>query len=199
MVFKPRAVLLFPRKKLSILLCMVFASFVLRFGLKYAAGLDHDPWTYRFFPIEIGIFLLGSASYKVYDQHVKNLDLSRYKYMIFGAAYSFWIVAPYVPHFKPIFYPIVTAMMIPFVFNLSKRNASDRKIGELSYPVYICHWPIMLVFDSLGYFGASGPIRQLIMLPTVIAIAYCIYRFFEEPIERARQRLIATRLQTNES
>jgi len=182
------------RRHLNVLIAIVVASFAIRFGLKYGYSLDHDPWTYRFFPVELGIFLLGSISYKVYQKYVKDKDLEKYKFLILASAYGFWIVAPYIPQFKPIFYPIVTALMIPYVFHISKRNAKDRKIGELSYPVYICHWPIMLVFDSLGYFGAEGPMRQLIMLPTVVAVAYCIYRYFEEPIEKARQNLISKRL-----
>lgn len=40
------------------LLAIIGASFVAR-AVSYVYGLDHDPWTYRFFPFEVAFFLIG--------------------------------------------------------------------------------------------------------------------------------------------
>jgi len=45
------------------LLAIIAASFAARL-IAYSYGLDHDPWTYRFFPFEIAFFLCGILAYR---------------------------------------------------------------------------------------------------------------------------------------
>lgn len=182
------------RRKPAVLVSIIVAAFALRFGMTLGLGLGNDPWTYRFFPFEIGTFLLGSLSYHVYATRVKPMDLSQRKTLILAAAYLFWLLAPYVPGPMPIIiYPFVTALMLPFVFSVTKSSSWDRKIGELSFPVYICHWPILKFLAALSFFGISGWPRQFLVIPLVTLVAWAIYRYFEEPIERKRQAMIAAR------
>jgi peptidoglycan/LPS O-acetylase OafA/YrhL len=63
-------------------------------------------------------------------------------------------------------------------------------IGLLSYPLYLLHWPL-LVFMRLTLPDASYLVK-LLLLGTIVPIAYLAYRFVELPV-RQRARLGVTR------
>ena len=54
------------RRNLRLLVGIVAASFAARLAW-YAMGYEKDPWTYRFFPFEIGLFVLGIITYRVWQ------------------------------------------------------------------------------------------------------------------------------------
>jgi len=55
--------LLLPRPRLCV--AVLALSFAAR-AAGWRAGLSADPWTHRFLPFELGVFLLGAASYQLY-------------------------------------------------------------------------------------------------------------------------------------
>ena len=70
------------RRKTKIILLIIAASLLLRIFIYYYLGMDHDPWTYRFFPNELALFLLGAISFRFY-QYIKKYDINiRIKYII---------------------------------------------------------------------------------------------------------------------
>jgi len=107
-----------------------------------------DPWTYRFFPFELGNFLLGALAYR---------DRERLERLIpqrFGAwcAYLLAIVLTTMARsglWATFLYPLIVACILPSVFRATGTWKWDRMMGELSYPFYIFHffvlalvWPI---------------------------------------------------------
>ena len=52
------------RLRLHVLFILLGGSVALRLALMLA-GLDHDPWTYRFFPTALACFLLGAISFRL--------------------------------------------------------------------------------------------------------------------------------------
>ena len=54
-------------RALKYLLAIIVVSFLIKAGLS-VAKLNYDPWTYRFFPAELGFFILGSVAYKISDR-----------------------------------------------------------------------------------------------------------------------------------
>jgi peptidoglycan/LPS O-acetylase OafA/YrhL len=78
-------------------------------------------------------------------------------------------------------------MLIPFVFKKTKVNNFDRKIGELSYPIYICHVLIWLVLEKIPTpFIHNG--LFLVILSTIAGIL--LNHFVTEPIEIYRQNKV---------
>ncbi len=55
------------RKKLPVILLLIAGSFLLRGYIYFILGMHHDPWTYRFFPTELALFLFGTISYHIYN------------------------------------------------------------------------------------------------------------------------------------
>jgi len=78
-----------------------------------------------------------------------------------------------------------TAFVLPAVFEQSKSRTWDRWIGELSYPIYMCHialrW-LLLGTGAKAYQGCSPWLLLAITIPVAILISYLV----EGPIDRWR-------------
>jgi peptidoglycan/LPS O-acetylase OafA/YrhL len=80
---------------------------------------------------------------------------------------------------------VVVICSIPTLFRATKTNHWDKWVGELSYPLYICHFiPIWaLASFQMPLFWRGG----LIMLSSLL-IAGALCRFVEIPVDAWRQR-----------
>lgn len=184
------------RKKLNVIYVLIILSALLRIVL-YSIGLNHDPWTYRFFPTEIMFFLLGTVAYHAYKK-IKLLDVKEFYYkiifftiLLFTFSYSF-IKLPY----KNLFYLFAFFTATPFIFILSKNWIKDRYVGELSYPIYISHWLVMLSLDSLKI-----PFLQknfgLVAVILTIFFSILLNEFISKKIEIIRSRRLKPILNSN--
>ncbi|WP_338073334.1 acyltransferase [Herbaspirillum frisingense] len=162
------------------------------------AGLNYDPWTYRFFPSELAFFLLGSLSYRIYSAHRIRVFTIRGAWCI----YTLVLLAICLFQAVPITYPIKRyvfyVIFIPslgFIFDLFKQSKLDTQMGMLSYPLYCSHplvlsyfFPIVLgwhpggtFFSTWAAYGAS------------IGLALVVYWLVEMPAERFRHGYIRKR------
>lgn len=162
---------------------------VLSFGLRqfiYANDLDHDPWTYRFFPTELLFFLLGTLGYEIYKNiKYKSIYPSLLK-AIFGFMLIFTLSFSFVDfQYKMILYFMTIFLSIPFVFLLSKNWKIDRFFGELSYPIYIAHILVIMIvtFLDLKVFKSVG----LAVIIITIFFAVLLNKFVANKIEIYRQ------------
>lgn len=169
--------------------------------------LSRDPWTYRFFPFELGLFIFGMLGYRLYARTTTHHPLLRFRcisnvsYLV-GAVILILLlflhasaVAALCRHTGTNLGFMATypfwALAIPVLFLIFGNQKIDRTIGELSYPVYLVHHILMLVIASLAvYFGlgkaAVGPITAV----ASIVIALGFYHVIIAPIDRRRHRLI---------
>ncbi len=63
-----------------------------------------------------------------------------------------------------------------------------RRLGVISYGVYLYHWPIM-VWLSTERVHLAGPLRFLLQLVVTLAVSIVSYRFVEQPIRRGTVRV----------
>jgi len=94
-----------------------------------------------------------------------------------------------------IFY-LVFAAAIPFVFSISMRSRVDRFLGDLSYPIYIAHWPAIKVivhFNNEIYNFLPYEYYPEIDLFLVIVVSTALHIVIERPIENFRRRFSAPR------
>jgi peptidoglycan/LPS O-acetylase OafA/YrhL len=172
------------RAKARTVALLVIGSLVLR-GLLYRNGLDHDPWTYRFFPCELALFLSGNLAYRAYvrfrtvfrDRHVQRVALA----WTVSSVLLFQIVTLRDTIKYPVFF-VLFAAALPAMFDLTKNNKVDRNIGELSYPIYMSH---LLV---LRFCGWAGNLRGLTASVASIAFAALLVVIVERPVDRFRQQ-----------
>jgi peptidoglycan/LPS O-acetylase OafA/YrhL len=174
------------RSKLPVLLGVAAASFALRAWL-FHHGLKFDPWTYRFFPAELGFFLVGSTGYRAY-RHISDNKLFKPIYGACALAVTLTALVAYQwsgGGKATALYFLIVAAAIPLIFLYTKRNAIDRFIGDLSYPVYISQF---LVFGILGHFTSVTGIHAAI---ATIAFSVLILITVDHPVDRIRQRFVA--------
>ncbi len=156
----------------------------------YHMGLDHDPWTYRFFLSELALFLLGTFAYRLYKKGLeKSVFTPKKLYAVCAVYLAILVFYNYLPVHEWAFY-LFTCAALPFVFELTKSAKLDSKIGELSYPIYISHLfvisilsPVLSRLSLQDYTGEFGVIGSIIF-------SYLLVIFVSNPIEKIRQARI---------
>jgi peptidoglycan/LPS O-acetylase OafA/YrhL len=174
------------RRSVPFLLGGIAASVGLR-AVLYTNGFHNDPWTYRFFPNELAFFLVGALGYKFYrslrDRETFNPNVGK---AAFGIAVGFILLYTFLPlpGERLLFYLYMGAA-IPLIFRLTQKHRWDRKLGELSYPMYISHLLIVHILATRHW--NTGILTVLL---TVI-VSVLLLEFVDEPMDRFRQRRIA--------
>lgn len=167
-----------------------------------AAGLDQQIWLYLSFPANAVFFVVGILSYRAYvafpalvaDRRlgvcalavlVAMFPLDREISAALGSV-SAWLF----PRGHLLLY--VLPILMPFVFALSKNWKWDRKIGELSYTIYIFHflayhWTFTL-FEGGGKFGYFTSTQAIIAYHALtMAGTIALHVLIEKPLERLRR------------
>jgi peptidoglycan/LPS O-acetylase OafA/YrhL len=195
------------RRRLRVLFALLGASVALRIAL-ILIGLDHDPWTYRFFPTALACFLLGAISFRLTYQprtwhvpvRVGLVGVSSAAALIAFNGRLAWALGFAVPHSTGVVQAVafgVVVVFMPAIFEVTKSNRIDAFLGDLSYPLYLVH--LMVIQVLLIYAQVDGGIfRALVRLGTpyvgllALAIAAGIVLLVERPIDRRRQRRVRT-------
>ena len=138
-----------------------------------------------FFPSSFVFFGMGALAYRL------NRKLTRLKPIIFlcglillsqsSLSISFWI-------------PIFVAAGLPVIFDYSKENRVDRLLGELSYPVYILHFPVIIFVSKYLNIESTGILSQytsgtIVSIITVVLSLVCV-RIVEKPISAIRTSML---------
>lgn len=174
------------RRKLPVVLALIAGSLAVRLLLN-RLDLVQDPWNYRFFPAELLFFLLGNLSYRIYTR-IRDVRLPK---GLMGALTGLvWMSTVFYGKvdfpYKDVLYFIVFFLAVPCIFKLSRSSRVDFAIGELSYPVYICHMFVVLFLGRMnGLVKLLGP--GLTVALVAILMAMVLNRFIARPIEKIRQ------------
>jgi peptidoglycan/LPS O-acetylase OafA/YrhL len=144
-----------------------------------------DPWTYRFFPFELGYFFIGALAFR-YRRSLDRLVPARIeRYCVYPLVICFVAIRLPVP-IATLAYAIALACLLPFLFRMTSGLKADGLLGELSYPFYIFHvfclnlaaevtrlW-LHVAEDSIAWIGLS-----LTLVLSAIALALAMH--FIEP------------------
>lgn len=186
------------RKKPGVIILLALLSFLLRVYLYIQYGSKVDSWMYKFFPTSLFFFLLGYLSYKLYlkTKNIKSINkLGNWALaIIFIETITYPAISSmkinYLPfRFSDTLFYISVTLAIPYLFIYFKSNKLDNKIGELSYPIYICHKLVFYILKSIHFL--SGQFLGLYVVIGSVIFAMLLTRWIASPIERYRQsRLI---------
>jgi peptidoglycan/LPS O-acetylase OafA/YrhL len=150
------------------LVLMGLASLSLREAALYLHWFG--PWVYYALPFQLVFFVTGMLSYRLSQfLRISGLKLSL----------IFWLVVCaeiFMGSFSRVGWLFFVSLPIalPFIFQLTKRSRLDELIGQLSYPLYVCHlfviyllgtasvWPVMLgsLLVSIVLLIGTRPIEQ---------------------------------------
>ncbi len=169
------------------LLVIIGLSLLLRIYL-YKHGFEGNVWSHGAFMTALCEFLSGIIAFRIY-KFLKPIKLSKkVLVLIYGFYILYLLVFQYIPftYFKIGILFGLSILLLPFLFRLSKDNKLDRYLGELSYPIYVCHFLVIsfmvrytIIDKSLwGFFG----VMESIML------AVLLVEFVVKPIDKIRQK-----------
>lgn len=164
------------------------------------AGLDGDPWSYRFLPFELSFFLLGALAFRASQsslyRRLEELMPRALPITIFACAVS--LVATYrlAPVAKldwhltvfhlPLGLFVATAVALPALLRFSSMFRWDRWLGNLSYPIYLVHITVIWTVNAWGIpeYGKLTPLVFTLLAAVLICLA------IERPVDRYRQRRV---------
>jgi peptidoglycan/LPS O-acetylase OafA/YrhL len=75
------------------------------------------------------------------------------------------------------------------------RSRPARFFGRISFSLYLCHWPLLVVLLPARPFLPAGPISMILLMSAVLAISTVVaalsYKYIEVPSNRLGRRLSA--------
>lgn len=103
------------------------------------------------------------------------------------------LAVPAIPDYRDVTYCLFAIIIaFPLIIASAARcepNARLRHLtrlsGELSYPIYIVHMPILNLFALLPIGGLSLAFRINLAAVTAIIFAWLVLRYYDEPLRRA--------------
>jgi peptidoglycan/LPS O-acetylase OafA/YrhL len=165
------------------LLGVACLSLALRFG-GAALPVDYGLWAGRFFPTVLYLFVLGMLAHRAMP-FVARLPKA-FGWILNAAVLAMVIALPLSgvpgPMQKWIVFAAVT-IVAPFLFHAFKDYALDRWIGDLSYPLYLCHLVVIglvLTFEP--------PFAVWVAIGGALALSAALLILVDHPVDRWRQR-----------
>jgi peptidoglycan/LPS O-acetylase OafA/YrhL len=185
-------------RRRGLLITLFVASLAARAAAIAAGFGGRDPWTYRFFPFELALFLAGVLSYQLLLPAWRRVVAAASRHWIPGlatgallagcAAYAF---IPGEPGIKAAVLFLAYAAFMPLAFLFQQRSRVDDALGDLSYPLYLVHFLVVgmatRAFDQAGL--GNDWIRLSIYLAACLAAALALHHFVVRPVERWRTAL----------
>lgn len=148
----------------------------------YRAGLDHDPWYYRFFPFELPLFLLGMLSFRLFTR-IETLPFLKSKSTALVAIAGLIVLGQCFVANVPDQYIFVAAAaaaaVLPIAFAAFKDVSIDRIAGDLSYPVYLVHYPVIQFLSD----------RYTVVVAVSLLVSCLIVVGLERPLDQLRHRI----------
>ena len=179
---------LIARRSISLIVGLLAASLAMRLGLQFWFGLTGDPWSYRFFPSELALFLTGILAYHVYRVKDGAYHAKRVFVVAAVSVGACLLINRWngIGRVVSVTCLVAAIVLIPTLFAQTKRNLFDRYLGELSYPIYVVHLLVAWAITEATRDLALAWQAAAVLIATVICGA-ALNALVCEPIERLRQ------------
>lgn len=190
------------RRNIGVLVALLGLSVLLRLSayLVYGVGAPYTRGAYQFFPFELALFLAGALSYRLYAR-IRDTDVGRWCGLsLIPAVLLLQVLQKGVTLSLPgnsaalvtcwvVFFSYF-ALAVPFLFRDTRASALDARIGALSYPLYLIHYPLLELYKGVidgGDSISSRATRSAVLLLASLALAYVIARYVDARIDRIRR------------
>jgi peptidoglycan/LPS O-acetylase OafA/YrhL len=164
---------------------IIAASLVLRMALQWAFGFSGNPWSFRFFPSEIALFLAGSLGYYVYAA-TDEAQRRQAKMLLTAVAAALFVCLAInrwdgIERLASLALLAAVTLGVPRLFRMTKNFEVDKYVGELSYPLYICHYLFGWILEPNTFTGVY------LALVLSLAMSVALYHFVDRPVDLWRQ------------
>lgn len=165
-----------------------------------------DPWTYRFFPFELSLFIGGMLCHQFLLAPVRAFVSKQRSAVLVptvtAAVIALCIAYPLLPAHGSLKTPAFLALFVcalPFLFVFQERSRIDRVIGDLSYPIYIGHVLVIVTLESVlkrvapvvhaEWFPHGSTALTALNVLGAIAFGIILKIAVTDPVEKIRTRL----------
>jgi peptidoglycan/LPS O-acetylase OafA/YrhL len=140
-------------------------------------------FSYFLFPASFAFFGTGALAYHL-NKNIEHSDLYKIIALVFAASYTSTVM----PYWHALFF----AFSVPVIFSYTKSNKLDRLLGELSFPVYILHMPVIIYIGRV--YAENSKIAEYASLGSTVAVTSCLlgavlHTLIESKITSFRHRL----------
>jgi peptidoglycan/LPS O-acetylase OafA/YrhL len=174
-------------------ICLLTVRFI---GLFFE--MNQDPWTYRFFPFELPMFLIGILLFRlrIYRENASKISLSK----IYPVLITFYVGFSYLTNTFIInrfwqMIPLITIACIVIMWG--EETSKDKKLGDLSYPIYMSHILVISTYNGIiriiskkidAFELLNSPLLVVpITLVITVIFSFLLLRFVQ-PIEKIRDK-----------
>lgn len=161
-------------------------------------GLNQDPWTYRFFPFELPLFLIGILLYRLRTYRRDSFKISVSK--IYPLLITFYVCFKYLTFkfsMNQFWQILVLIILTCIVIMWAEETSNDKKLGDLSYPIYMSHVLVISTYSGvIGILSGGVPLFEElnnpllaipILLVLTILLSFLLLRLVK-PIEKIRDK-----------
>jgi peptidoglycan/LPS O-acetylase OafA/YrhL len=132
-------------------------------SVDFMQNATHKSFYYFFYPSSFVFFASGALSYHFSKGSFRpNYVITIIVLILSTMAYTEF----------PLWQTLVISTVIPLIFEVTKKNNFDRMIGEISFPAYILHIPILIFITQHQYLLPLD--KDMISIGTYTAIIVCI-------------------------
>jgi peptidoglycan/LPS O-acetylase OafA/YrhL len=181
------------RRHVLLIAALAYVSYFLRFE-GYHVGYYSEATNYRFFLFELSLFLYGAICFRLGKfllageprwstaitvvMLVTIICLTRYSQHLLANQYELYAIV---------------GIVLPTLFDFSRRHTWDRSLGDLSYPLYLVHWPVVAFLAAIVRALQPDKIGTVAAYPILatmaaIAVSIVINRYLVDPVDEWRQR-----------
>jgi peptidoglycan/LPS O-acetylase OafA/YrhL len=161
-------------------------------------GLYEQAFLYQFFPFELMFFLMGMLACRMY--HSGFVLGRKAAFVLYACFLAYLIGLRFIPrpHIieKAAFDAALFGLMflaLPSIFTLCKDWHADRLIGELSYPIYLCHVPVYWVMAWVLAEPGHEAAKQALAMVSILLVATFLYWAVDRPLDAFRHGLASRR------
>jgi peptidoglycan/LPS O-acetylase OafA/YrhL len=147
---------------------------------------------YFFFPFHLFLFILGMLAWRHSEVFLARVP-RHFKIALVAAMFGALAVSQFLPMApRSIICIILMVLSLPIFFNWTKDSRLQRWLGDLAYPIYVCH--ILMKWGLLALMGVSktrltSPPGWLLLL-CATAMAALLMWLVDRPVDRWRQRRV---------
>jgi peptidoglycan/LPS O-acetylase OafA/YrhL len=180
------------RRHVLLIAALALASHYIRFEA-YHLGYYSEATNYRFFPFELSLFLYGAICFRL----GRLLPRINAGWSTASTAVTVLTIAFLPRYFLEHQFQLyaITGALLPALFDFGRRNNWDRSLGDLSYPLYLVHWPVSAIAAVIV--GSLQPnsigtvaVYPILMVIIAVAVSVLINRYLVLPIDAWRQERI---------
>ena len=159
--------------------------------VSFRFGLAEGPFSYRFFPYELALFLVGAFVERLLRKPAKRYSaVIRWSPVLMALLFCIYPHVPVSPFLKSLCYLATFAMALPFLALFNRERRWDEWVGNLSYPLYISHYLPLQVAERITA-NLPHPHRLQLIVGYLLVVITTLMIFYgvDRPIEAVRRKV----------